>query len=68
MKLAVILAVLVLLSLCVLTASARGDGTPTPPPDLTPVLPPPVACGIPGWPPCWIYEHHVFAPCVEVRR
>ena len=51
-----------LTALLLLADPARSDG---PPPNLTPVLPPPVACGIEGWPPCWYY---VYAPAVEVRR
>lgn len=51
-----------LLAALSLSSSAHSDG---PPPHLTPVLPPPIACGIPGWPPCF---HYVYMPMVEVRR
>ena len=49
-------------ALLLLASPAHSDG---PPPGITPVLPPPIACGIAGWPPCWYY---VYAPAVEVRR
>ena len=49
-------------ALLLLASPARSDG---PPPNLTPVLPPPIACGIPGWPACF---HYVYMPMVEVRR
>ena len=51
-----------LTALLLLADPARSDG---PPPAITPVLPPPIACGIPGWPPCF---HYVYMPMVEVRR
>jgi hypothetical protein len=45
---------LALAALLLLARSAHAD---------TPV--PPIACGIPGWPPCF---HYVYMPMVEVRR
>ena len=62
-KLAIVLAALTLAALLLLAGPARSDG---PPPDLTPVLPPPIACGIPGWPAC--YHHYAYLPAVEARR
>ena len=62
-RIAIAIAVAALVAALLLLADpAHSDG---PPPGITPVLPPPVACGIPGWPPCF---HYVYMPVVEVKR